>query len=80
MKVLVRAVVRPRHAGERPMRRNRALTRCVRVQGIIAENSALRVLLDPIGVDAVFIRIPVDADPSIGMRRMPTTGLANIML
>jgi hypothetical protein len=52
----------------------------VRAQGIIAENSALRVLLDPIGVDAVFIRIPVDADPSIGMRRMPTTGLANIML
>jgi hypothetical protein len=54
--------------------------RRLRVQGIIAENSALRVLLDPIGVDAVFIRIPVDADPSIGMRRMPTTGLSNIML
>jgi hypothetical protein len=50
------------------------------VQGIIAESSALRVLLDPMGVHPVFIRIAVDADPSIGMRRMLTTGPARIML
>src|SRR5262249_14582988 len=63
-----------RLAHDWPARRNRARARRLRVQGIIAENSALRALLDPIGVHAVFIRIPVDADPSIGMRRMPTTG------
>jgi hypothetical protein len=63
-----------------PARRNRALARRLRVQGIIAENSALRVLLDPMGVHPVFIRIAVDAEPSIGMRRMPTTGQANIMM
>jgi hypothetical protein len=32
------------------------------------------------GVHAVFIRIPVDADRSIGMRRMPTTESVNIMM
>jgi hypothetical protein len=62
-----------------PARRNRALARRLRVQGIIAENSALRVLLDPIGVHAVFIRIPVYADPSIGTRPMPTAEQARIM-
>jgi hypothetical protein len=44
------------------------------------KNGALRVLLLPIGVHAVFIRIAVDADRSIGMRRMPTTESVNIML
>jgi hypothetical protein len=63
-----------------PARRNRAPARRLRAQGIIAENSALRVLLDPMGVHTVLIRIPVDADRSIGMRRMPTTGPENIML
>jgi hypothetical protein len=61
-------------------RRNPALARRLREQGIIAENNALRVLLDPIGVHAVFTRIPVNADPSIGMRRMPITRPANIMM
>jgi hypothetical protein len=32
-----------------PARRNRALARRLRAQGIIAESSALRVLLDPNG-------------------------------
>jgi hypothetical protein len=46
----------------------------------LPKNSALRVLRLPIGVHAVFIRIAVDADRSIGMRRMPTTELVDITM
>jgi ferredoxin len=63
-----------RLADDWPARRNPALARRLRVQGIIAEAPRLRVLLDPMGVHPVFIRIPVDADRSIGCGVCPQLG------